>query len=221
MIKMASDASVNSRIGIANTVMERWRSVPEVGMQSIPSTWGQGDSTAGRGGPRPRAAGIVEQLPRARGRTPWLLQRGVRPPRRRCRRRARTARRSRRRQRLGSGSPRTPSPGCRRRRPPPATAASSTPSSSGSRRPASSSPASTAARSGSPGRRVVRHGGEDGHARPAAAELQRPTAPAPGVESTGLGADDADAPVEAWVEPRAHGDARRDPSGPGRPAGAC
>ena len=41
--------------------------------------WGQGISTAGRGGPRPRAAGIVGQLPRVRGRTPGLPPRGVRP----------------------------------------------------------------------------------------------------------------------------------------------
>ena len=32
MIQMASDASANSRIGIANKVLERWRSVLEVGI---------------------------------------------------------------------------------------------------------------------------------------------------------------------------------------------
>ena len=40
---------------------------------------GQGISTAGRGEPRPRAAGIVGQLPRVPGETPGLPPRGVRP----------------------------------------------------------------------------------------------------------------------------------------------
>ena len=42
---------------------------------------GQGDSTDGRGEPRPRAAGIVGGLPRVRGRTPGLPPRGGAEPR--------------------------------------------------------------------------------------------------------------------------------------------
>ena len=79
---------------------------------------GPGDSTAGRGGPRPRAAGIVGQC--VRGRTPGLPPAGVRPRRWRCGCRARTARRSRRRGRVcestttATGRPRGPPPPWRR-----------------------------------------------------------------------------------------------------------